>query len=149
VDSFETAPQRQSDEMVPSQAMDRRVPDRTMSGVVIIEEDKLMRSLLMEWLSAEGYSVRTADPGDALATDDADLVIVDVYMPRQEGAKKLRVVKAAHPETPLIAISGQFRPGLAGSCTAADALGVQQVIAKPFSRRDLLLAVRNVIGPPG
>jgi CheY-like chemotaxis protein len=76
-------------------------------------------------------------------------VIVDVYRPRHEGARRLRTVKAAHPETPLIAISGQFRPGLDGSCTAAEALGVQQVIAKPFSRRDLLAAVRSVIGPAG
>jgi CheY-like chemotaxis protein len=120
-----------------------------MSGVVIIEEDKLMQGLLMEWLSAEGYSVRIAEPADTQAPNNADLVIVDVYMPRQEGVEKLRTVKTAHPKTPLIAISGQFRPGLAGSCTAADALGVQQVIAKPFSRRDLLLAVQNVIGPPG
>ena len=103
----------------------------------------------MEWLSAEGYSVRAAAPGDAQAPDKADLVIVDVYMPRHEGAKRLRAVKAAHPETPVIAISGQFRPGLVGPCTAAEALGVRQVIAKPFSRRDLLAAVRGVIGPHG
>ena len=68
-------------------------------------------------------------------------MIVDVYMPRHEGVKTLRAVKAAYPETPLIAISGQFRPGLVGSCTAADALGVHQVVAKPFTRRDLLAAV--------
>jgi DNA-binding NarL/FixJ family response regulator len=70
-------------------------------------------------------------------------------MPRHEGAQRLRAVKAAHPETPLIAISGQFRPGLVGSSTAADALGVRQVIAKPFSRRDLLTAVHSAIGPAG
>ena len=64
-------------------------------------------------------------------------MIVDVYMPRHEGANRLREVQAANPQTPLIAISGQFRPGLAGSCTAARALGVRQVIAKPFSRREL------------
>ena len=120
-----------------------------MSSIVIIEEDKLMRGLLMEWLSAEGFSVRTAAAGDAQAPDKADLVIVDVYMPRHEGAKTLRAVKAAYPETPLIAISGQFRPGLVGPCTAADALGVQQVVAKPFARRDLLAAVEDVIGPAG
>ena len=120
-----------------------------MSGIVIIEEDKLMRGLLVEWLSAEGYSVRAATADNAQALDRADLVIVDVYMPRREGGKRLRAVKAAHPDTPLVAISGQFRPGLVGSCTAADALGVHQVIAKPFSRRDLLAAVHSVIGPAG
>jgi CheY-like chemotaxis protein len=120
-----------------------------MSGIVIIEEDKLMRGLLVEWLSAAGYSVSAAAPGDGHAPDKADLVIVDVYMPRHEGAKTLRAVKAAHPGAPLIAISSQFRPGLVGSSTAAEALGVNQVIAKPFSRRDLLEAVQSVIGPAG
>ena len=59
------------------------------------------------------------------------------------------IVRAAYPETPLIAVSGHFRSGLFGSCTAAAALGVRQVIAKPFSRRDLLAAVHGVIGPAG
>jgi DNA-binding response OmpR family regulator len=120
-----------------------------MRDIVIIEEDRLMRGLLAEWLSAEGYSVRAAAPGDPSAHDGADLVIVDVFMPRHEGAARLRAIKAAHPETPLIAISGQFRPGLVGSSTTATALGVRQVIAKPFSRCDLLAAVRSVVGPAG
>ena len=106
-----------------------------------------MRELLVEWLSAEGYSVRAATPGNSQLPDKGDLVIVDVYMPRHEGANRLRAVKAAYPETPLIAISGQFRPGLFGSCTAAAVLGVRQVIAKPFTRRDLIAAVHGVIGP--
>jgi CheY-like chemotaxis protein len=116
-------------------------------GIVIIEEDQLMRELLAEWLSEEGYSVRAVAPGDAQVPDTADLVIVDVYMPRHEGANRLRAVKATYPEMPLIAISGQFRSGLFGSCTAAAALGVRQVIAKPFTRRDLIAAVHGVIGP--
>ena len=106
-----------------------------------------MRGLLAEWLSAEGYSVRAAAPGDGQVQGGADLVIVDVYMPRHEGANRLRAVKAAYPETPLIAISGQFRSGLFGSCTAPATLGVRQVIAKPFTRRDLLAAVHGVTGP--
>ena len=118
-----------------------------MAGIIIIEEDKLMRGLLMEWLSAEGYAVRAASPDDAQTRNGADLVIVDVYMPRHNGARRLRAVKAAYPETPLIAISGQFRPGLAGSCSAVKALGVQHALAKPFSRRELIAAVHSVIGP--
>ena len=118
-----------------------------MSAIVVIESDKLMRELLVEWLSAAGYSVRTPAPADVKASTNAALVIVDVYMPRREGLQRLRAVKAAIPETPVIAISGQFRPGLTGLSTAADALGVHQVIAKPFSRRDLLTAVDSVIGP--
>ena len=61
----------------------------------------------MEWLRGEGYSVRAAAPGEA--GSPADLVIVDVYKPRHEGAARLRAIKAAHPQVPVIAISGQFR----------------------------------------
>jgi len=118
-----------------------------MSSIVIIEEDALMRGLLVEWLSAAGYPVRAAAPGNGQATDKADLVIVDLYMPRHEGVQRLREVRATHPEAALIAISGQFRSGLAASRAAAEALGVRQLIAKPFSQRDLLAAVHRVIGP--
>ena len=71
-----------------------------MSDIVVIEEDKLLRGLLSEWLSAEGYSVRAAASGDATPQDRTDLVIVDVYMPRHGGAQKLRAVKAA-PNGPI------------------------------------------------
>src|SRR5450631_3334570 len=104
-------------ELSQSSATNGRVPDPPMSSIVVIEEDKLMRGLLIEWLSAEGYSVRVAALGNTQAADKVDLVIVDVYMPRYEGAKTLRAVKAVYPETSLIAISGQFRPGLVGPCT--------------------------------
>ena len=117
-----------------------------MSEIVVIEEDKLMRGLLVEWLNAAGYAARAAASCDT-APRGADLVIVDVYMPRLDGAQRLRDVRADYPDTPLIAISAQFLPGLVGSRTAADALGVEQVIAKPFSRSELLAAVDDVIGP--
>ena len=50
-----------------------------MSGIVIIEDDALMRSLMAEWLMAEGYRVNASRVNDACAAS-ADLVIVDVYM---------------------------------------------------------------------
>src|SRR4030095_470617 len=116
-----------------------------MSSIVVIESDKLMRDLLVEWLSAAGYSVRTPAPADVEASADPDLVIVDVYMPRHEGLQRLRAVKAANPETPMIAVSGQFRPGLGGSPTIAEARGVEHVIAQTLSRRDVLAAVHGAL----
>ena len=104
-----------------------------------------MRGLLTEWLTAAGYAVLGQAPRAALERG-ADLVIVDLYMPRQAGIDVVRSVQQAHPGTPLIAISAQFRPGLDGSWWAARALGVRQLIAKPFTRSDLLRAVQAVIG---
>ena len=118
-----------------------------MSSIVIIEEDDLMRGLLTEWLSAAGYAVIPRAPQPSPA-GRSDLVIVDLYMPRQAGVDAVRAVRDAHPGIPVIAISAQFRAGLDGSGWAAHALGVRQVIAKPFTRSDLLKAVQAAIGAP-
>lgn len=115
-----------------------------MSDIVIYEENDLMRALLQEWLSDAGYRVRAGPPGINLG--EAKLVIVSVYMPKHSGPQLLREIRAAHPGTALIAISGQFRAGLSTVGATAQTLGVQQVIAKPFTCSDLLTAVRAIIG---
>jgi two-component system OmpR family response regulator len=119
-----------------------------MSDVVIYEDNDLMRALLQEWLSDAGYRVRAAQPGRMGDLGKAGLVIVSVYMPKHSGPQLVREIQAAHPGTPLIAISGQFRAGLSAVGTTAQTLGVQQVIAKPFTCTDLLAAVRAIIGAP-
>jgi len=119
-----------------------------MSDILIYEENDLMRALLQEWLSDAGYRVRTATPGRPRDLGGASLVIVSVYMPKHSGPQLLREIQAVHPGTPLIAISGQFRAGLSTVGATAQTLGVQQVIAKPFTCSDLLTAVRAIIGAP-
>jgi CheY-like chemotaxis protein len=119
-----------------------------MSAIVIYEEDDLMRALLQEWLSEAGYGVLAAAPRKVERTGTADLVIVSVYMPKHTGALLIRKIQAAHPGTPLLALSGQFRSGLSAAGATAEALGVQQVIAKPLTREDLLEAVCTMIGSP-
>jgi len=114
--------------------------------IVIYEEDYLTRALLQEWLSQAGYRVRFGRPHDATLDRPANLVIVNVYMPKHTGAQWVRSIQAAHPDTPIIAISGQFRCGLCPAGATAQTLGVQQVIAKPLNRADLLHAVRGMIG---
>ena len=119
-----------------------------MKQIVIYEEDYLTRGLLQEWLSEAGYRVCSGKLRDANCQTAADLVIVSVYMPKHAGAQWVRDIQAAHPGTPLIAISGQFRSGLSAGGATAQSLGVQQVIAKPLNCRDLLEAVRGIIGRP-
>lgn len=106
-----------------------------------------MRALLMEWLGEAGYGVR-GFAAPAAPAEDADLVIVSVYVPKQAGTQRVRDVRATHPQAPLIAISSQFRSGLSTAGATAQLLGVDQVIAKPLARDDLLDAVRDIIGPP-
>lgn len=113
--------------------------------ILVIEGDPLMRSLIREWLVGAGYAVREAvSPPGAF---DVSLIIVDLYMPRDAGARTVHALRREHPETPVIAVSGQFRPGLAANSPVAQALGATRVLAKPFNREDLLHAVNNIVEP--
>jgi DNA-binding response OmpR family regulator len=71
-----------------------------------------MRALLQEWLCSAGYFVQVAAPLRTEPGGKLDLAIVSIYIPKHAGAHLLQEVRAAHPRTSLIALSGQFRGGL-------------------------------------
>ena len=111
-----------------------------------------MRALLKEWLDEAGYRVSALAPREPAPELPADLVIVSVSMPEHVGARMVRRIQGAHPGAPVIALSAQFRSGLCDAGATAQALGVQQVMAKPLSRTDLLKSVRVIMrrqGKPG
>ena len=118
-----------------------------MPSIVVIDADDPMRALLKEWLVDAGYAVSDGAPCDPPDLCRADLVILDMYMPRQAGAQFVRRMQQIYPDTPMIAISAQFRAGLDTSACAAQALGVRRLVPKPCTRGDLLEAVSAAIGP--
>lgn len=120
-------------------------PMRSVRDIVIYEEDSLTRALLEEWLGEEGYRVRVGNRCNPGADAPCDLVILSVFMPKHGGAQCVRGIREAHPGTPLIAISGQFRTGLAAAGATAHMLDVQQVVAKPIMRKELLESVRGIM----
>jgi len=107
-----------------------------------------MRALLEEWLRNAGYRVHSAASLSAPVQENADLVIVSIYMPKHAGARLAGEIRAAYPRTPLLAISGQFRSGLSTGGATAQTLGVAQVIAKPLTRDALLATVQMPGGIP-
>jgi len=118
-----------------------------MSSIVIYEADDLMRGLLQEWLTGAGYRASAVVPCGLPPPAAADLVIVSIGMPKHTGSRVVDKIRAAHPGTPIIAISAQFRADLSTAGTTAQSLGVAQVIAKPLSRDALLAAVSAIIDP--
>jgi DNA-binding NtrC family response regulator len=118
-----------------------------MSTIVVYEEDDLMRGLLEEWLKSAGYHVCTHPTHGVPPTGGAALVIASITMPKHAGVRRVGDITAKYPRTPLIAISAQFRAGLAAAGTTAQTLGAAQVIAKPLTRDALLRAVTAIIGP--
>ncbi len=113
--------------------------------ILIVETDDLIRGLLERWLGEAGYVV-VASSSVTAARDDARekaprLVIANISRPR--GAEALiRSLQATYP-APILVISARFRRGLEVSASAARQLGVRKVLPKPFTRRELLTAVRE------
>ena len=104
-----------------------------------------MRALLREWLGEAGYRVSTPVPRAPAPEAAADLVIVSVSMPKHVGARMVREIQANHPGAPVIALSAQFRSGLCDMGATAQILGVDQAMAKPLSRADLLESIRAIM----
>jgi DNA-binding response OmpR family regulator len=121
---------------------------QTVTRIALYEQDDLMRALLTEWLRDAGYGVQGVVPDGVQPPRRVDLLIVSLYMPRHTGAKVIQEIQSAHPGTPLIALSGQFRGGLSSAGLTAQTLGAAQLITKPLTRDALLGAVRAMIGSP-
>ena len=109
--------------------------------IVIVETDDLIRELLERWLGEAGYAVVAAAAGVAVQERPVRLVIVNVSSPR--GVDGLIQSLQASYMTPILVISARFRRGLEGSADVARQLGVRKVLPKPFTRTELLVAVRE------
>ena len=68
-------------------------------------------------------------------------------MPRRDGVKTLETLRRDYPQLPVIAMSGHFRAGRGYTQEGAFASGARRVLAKPFTRCELIEAVRTLIGP--
>jgi DNA-binding response OmpR family regulator len=102
--------------------------------------------LLERWLGEAGYAVVTGSPNAPVQQDPARLVIANVSKPRYAGAL-IRSLEAAYA-APVLAISARFRHGLGASADAARQFGARKVLPKPFTRAELLAAVRESIEDP-
>jgi DNA-binding response OmpR family regulator len=113
--------------------------------VAVYESDDLMHGLLCEWLSGAGHIVRDATKTHDRASRRPDLVIVSISCPKREIDMLMRVVRSVHPGTPIVALSSQARLGLSSNGGLARELGVERVMAKPLTRKELVGAVDAIL----
>ena len=116
-------------------------------AVLVVEDDALMRSFLVEVLAAEGHRVESAaDGADGLARlgqDAWDLVITDLKMPGLDGLALLREGRRIRPEARWIVITAH---GSVESAVEAMKAGATDYLLKPFKSPDeLRLVVRRAL----
>ena len=120
-----------------------------MATILIIDDDKPIRSFLKERLMDEGFNVLTAIDGNEgmnLFNDNyVDLVITDIIMPDKDGFGTIIELKRICSDIKIIAMSG----GLLGYpeyyLDTTKCFGVQYTFEKPFNPIDLLEAVHELL----
>lgn len=117
----------------------------SISTLLIVDDDAGIRSLLADYLEANGYRVRAAPDGTAmtrlLASEQIDLIVLDLNLPGVDGLTLCRNLRASS-SLPVIMLTARGEPldrilGLE--------MGADDYLAKPFEPRELLARIRSVL----
>jgi two-component system, cell cycle response regulator DivK len=117
--------------------------------ILIIEDTEDNRQILRDLLTAAGYELLEATDGEegiAMATQHRpDLILMDIQLPQLDGYEATRRIKGdpALKHIPIVAVTSY---ALSGDEEKTRAAGCDGYIAKPFSPRQLLGKVRELIG---
>lgn len=117
-----------------------------MTKILIIDDERAIRSTLKEILEYEDYQVIDTDNGpDGLAIikkEKIDLVLCDIKMSKMDGMEVLTEAMAIKPDLPFIMISGH---GTIETAIEASKKGAFDFISKPPDLNRLLITVRNAL----
>ncbi len=118
-----------------------------MKKILIIEDDKLISSLVQFRLKKDGYETHLVNDGNEgiLAIDslDPDLIITDVMMPFKSGIEIIHHAKKHRPDTPIIVLSSLGEEEQV--VLEAFNLGVSDFVPKPFNPNELAIRVKRVL----
>jgi two-component system nitrogen regulation response regulator NtrX len=117
-----------------------------MAKILIIDDERAIRSTLREILEYEDYEVEDVDNGvdglQLIEKKDFDLVLCDIKMNRMDGMEVLTEGLAIKPDLPFIMISGH---GTVETAVEASKKGAFDFISKPPDLNRLLITVRNAL----
>lgn len=117
-----------------------------MSHVVVVDDDPALRSRLRRLLEKEGFETTALGGGGALRellrTRTADLVVLDLVMPGEDGLSLARFLRERFDHVGILILTGKGDPidrvvGLE--------IGADDYLAKPFESRELVARIRSVL----
>ncbi len=127
------------------------VPADDAPHLLVVDDDTRIRTLLMQFLSTNGFRVTVA----ATATEarrkleglDFDLIVLDVMMPGESGVDLTRALRETKT-VPILMLTALSETD--NRITGLEA-GADDYLPKPFDPRELILRINNILrrgGPP-
>jgi len=120
-----------------------------MVRVLVIEDDDVVRSMMLGVLADYGHEAMGACNGDKgvamYRKEPADLIITDIFMPEKDGIETIMELRHDFPDVKIIAVSGGGRFEPVHYLRSAAELGAVRTLSKPFTPPELLSAVEDVL----
>jgi DNA-binding NtrC family response regulator len=123
-----------------------------MARILVVDDDEQIRIMLDIALSRDSHEVVTAQNGAVASLRQserpADVVIMDIIMPEQEGFETIIEFRRDYPETKIIAISGGGRLGPDQYLKLAKTMGAHFILEKPLLLAQLREAIHSLVPAP-
>jgi two-component system cell cycle sensor histidine kinase/response regulator CckA len=118
--------------------------------ILLVEDEEMVRAVAERALTRQGYTVLTAENGEAALEvlargEKPDLLISDVVMPSMDGPTMVRHARERYPDLPILFMSGYAEEQLRKSID----LDNVAFLPKPFSVQQLAEAARDLLTSPG
>ena len=120
-----------------------------MTHLLIVDDDKELSAMLVEYLSSEGFDVEAAYDGlsaiEQVKRQHYDALVLDVMMPELDGFGVLRHVRS-YSEVPVLMLTAK---GDDVDRIVGLEMGADDYLAKPFNPRELLARLKAVLRRSG
>ena len=114
--------------------------------ILVVDDDLILRTLLEENLTSQGYEVDTASSGEVavarLARQQYNLVITDLVMEKMGGLEVLRRAKEQDNNIIVFVLTGY---GELDSAVEALRAGAEDYLLKPYNAEELFMRIARVL----
>jgi CheY-like chemotaxis protein len=142
------SPRQRAQSVVTPKARNGRHESVGRARILVVDDHQDTRDLLFIVLKTEGYDVALAADGEealgAYRERAADVVLLDMFMPRKDGVTTIRELRQEFPTVTIVAMSGDaesWHDALVEARTA----GAQLTLRKPLEPWVLLRALEGLL----
>ena len=123
----------------------RRLDNPGVSTVLVVDDEPIVRDVVVRYLERDGYRTLEAATGDdarrLLEREQPSLVVLDVMLPGTDGLELCRWIRS-RSDVPVILLTAR---GEEADRIVGLELGADDYLTKPFSPRELAVRVRNLL----
>ena len=119
-------------------------PAKPVLDLLVVDDDRELRSEMANYFSRQGHHVEQADNGeealDVLERRSFDVMVLDLLMPGLSGLDVLKEMQVRHAECEVVMLTGE---ATIESAVEAMKLGAREFLTKPISLKELDRLVRK------